>query len=208
VLCEGAQGLLLDLDHGTYPYVTSSSTTAGGAMTGLGFGPRCVSRVVGVAKAYTTRVGAGPFPTELLDSIGERIRESGVEYGTTTGRPRRCGWLDVVILRYAARVNGLDEFALTKLDVLSGIRRLKIAVAYERAEDRIECFPAESGIGALAEWQPVYVELPGWEEDITEARRRDDLPPAAQDYIARIEDLTGVPVTFVGVGPARDQAIV
>ena len=167
VLCEGAQGLLLDLDHGTYPFVTSSSTITGGALTGLGFGPRYVSRVVGIVKAYTTRVGAGPFPTELLDATGDRIRAAGVEFGTTTGRPRRCGWLDIVILRYAARVNGLDEIALTKLDVLSGIERLKVAVAYERAGERIGYFPAEFGVGALEGWTPVYEELPGWREDIS-----------------------------------------
>ena len=208
VLCEAAQGLLLDIDHGTYPYVTSSATIAGGALTGLGFGPRYVSRVVGVAKAYTTRVGAGPFLTELVDSVGEQIREAGVEYGTTTGRPRRCGWLDVVILRYAARVNGLDEFALTKLDVLTGLPQLKVAVAYERGGDRVDYFPAEYGIEALAEWEPVYADLPGWENDITGVRRREHLPPAAREYVARIEEWTGLPVTFIGVGPAREQAIV
>jgi adenylosuccinate synthase len=208
VLCEGAQGLLLDLDHGTYPYVTSSSTVAGGAMTGLGFGPRHVSRVIGVAKAYTTRVGAGPFPTELHGEIGAQIREVGQEYGTTTGRPRRCGWLDAVILRYAARVNGLDELALTKLDVLSGLDQLKIAVAYERGGERIEHFPAEFGVEALAKWQPVYEELPGWQADIQETRRREALPQAAQAYVARIEALVGLPVSFIGVGPGREQAII
>ncbi len=208
VLCEAAQGLLLDLDHGTYPYVTSSSTVAGSALTGLGFGPRHVSRVIGVAKAYTTRVGAGPFPTELLDEVGDRIREVGGEYGTTTGRPRRCGWLDLVILRYAARVNGLDEFALTKLDVLSGLERLKVAVAYERGGERTEVFPAEFGVQALAQWQPVYEELPGWAEDISGVRRRENLPAAAREYVARIEEWAGVPVTLIGVGPEREQAIV
>ncbi|MEA3341683.1 MAG: adenylosuccinate synthase [Chloroflexota bacterium] len=212
VLCEGAQGLLLDLDHGTYPYVTSSSSTSGGALTGLGFGPQHVSRVVGVVKAYTTRVGTGPFLTELLDETGERIREVGNEYGTTTGRPRRCGWLDLVILRYSTRINGLDELALIKLDVLSGLERLKIAVAYERDGERAQpsvadYFPAEFGVGALAEWKPVYEELPGWAEDITGVRVRADLPAAAQEYVARIEDLVGVPVTFIGVGPEREQAI-
>ena len=208
VLCEGAQGLLLDLDHGTYPYVTSSSVIAGGALTGLGFGPRHVTRVVGVAKAYTTRVGAGPFLTELQDDVGDRMREIGHEYGTTTGRPRRCGWLDLVIVRYAARINGLDELALTKLDVLSGLERLKVAVAYERDGERIEHFPAEFGVGALAEWQPVYEELPGWAEDISDTRSREALPSAASEYVARIEDWTAVPVTFIGVGPERNQAIV
>lgn len=207
VLCEGAQGLLLDLDHGTYPYVTSSSCVAGGALTGLGFGPRHVSRVVGVAKAYTTRVGAGPFPTELLDETGERIRRIGGEYGTTTGRPRRCGWLDAAILRYAVRVNGLSELALTKLDVLSGLERIRVAVAYERDGERSEYFPAEFGVGALAEWQPVYEELPGWQEDISGARSREELPPAARAYVAKIEEWAGVPVTFIGVGPEREQVI-
>ncbi len=208
VLCEGAQGLLLDLDHGTYPYVTSSSCVAGGALTGLGFGPQHVSRVVGVAKAYTTRVGAGPFPTELLDETGERIRNIGHEYGTTTGRPRRCGWLDVVILRYAVRVNGLNELALTKLDVLSGLERIKVAVAYERDGERTAYFPAEFGTEALAEWTPVYEELPGWQEDISGARRREELPRAAREYIARVEEWAGVPATFVSVGPEREQAII
>ncbi len=211
VLCEGAQGLLLDLDHGTYPYVTSSSTVAGGALTGLGFGPRYVSRVVGVAKAYTTRVGAGPFPTELLGEIGDRIRGTGAnpwdEYGTTTGRPRRCGWLDLVILRYAIRVSGLDELALTKMDILSGLERLKVAVAYEQDGERIEHFPAEFGVESLAQWKPVYEELPGWTEDITGARSREDLPPAAQEYVARIEEWVGVPVTFISVGPEREQVV-
>jgi len=208
VLCEGAQGLLLDLDHGTYPYVTSSATVAGGALTGLGFGPRYVSRVVGIAKAYTTRVGAGPFPTELFDETGDRIRDVGHEYGTTTGRPRRCGWLDLAILRYAARINGLDELALTKLDVLSGLPRLEVAVAYQRGGERIDAFPAEFGVESLAEWSPVYEELPGWEEDITGVRQREALPPAAREYVARIEEWVGVPVTFIGVGPEREQAIV
>lgn len=208
ILCEGAQGLLLDLDHGTYPYVTSSSTVAGGALTGLGFGPQQVSRVVGVAKAYTTRVGAGPFPTELLDETGERIREVGGEYGTTTGRPRRCGWLDVVILRYAVRVNGLSELALTKLDVLSGLAQLQVAVAYERDGERTEVFPAEFGVESLAQWRPVYEGVSGWAEDISDTRSWEDLPAAAREYVARVEEWVGVPVTFIGVGPAREQAIV
>lgn len=208
VLCEAAQGLLLDLDHGTYPYVTSSSTIAGGATTGLGFGPKDISRIVGVAKAYTTRVGKGPFLTELLDETGDRIREAGNEFGTTTGRPRRCGWLDLPILRYAVRVNGLDELALTKLDVLSGLEKLKVAVAYARDGERVEHFPAEFGVEALAQWEPIYEELPGWEEDITHVRRREDLPDPAQNYVARIEDELGVPITLIGVGPGREQAIV
>jgi adenylosuccinate synthase len=208
VLCEGAQGLLLDLDHGTYPYVTSSSTIAGGATTGLGFGPKHIERIIGVAKAYTTRVGKGPFLTELLDETGDRMREAGNEFGTTTGRPRRCGWLDLPILRYAVRINGLNELALTKLDVLSGLEKLKVAVAYARDGEQVEHFPAEFGVEALAQWKPVYEELPGWEEDITHVRRREDLPDAARDYVARIEDELGVPITLIGVGPGREQAIV
>lgn len=212
VLCEAAQGLLLDLDHGTYPYVTSSSTTAGGALTGLGFGARYVDRVIGVAKAFTTRVGAGPFPTEQSGEIADRLRGTGEnpwdEYGATTGRPRRCGWLDLVILRYAARINGLSELALTKLDILSGLEQLKVAVAYERDGERIGYFPAEFGVDRLAECEPVYETLSGWSEDITAVRRREDLPPAAQRYVASVEEHVGVPVTFISIGPKREQAIV
>jgi adenylosuccinate synthase len=191
---------------------TSSSVIAGGALTGLGFGPKDVSRVVGVAKAYTTRVGAGPFPTELLDETGDRLRGTGAnpwdEYGTTTGRPRRCGWLDLVILRYAARINGLDELAIVKLDVLSGLEQLKVAVAYERDGDRIAHFPAEFGLEELAKWQPVYEQVPGWIEDIMGVREFDDLPAAAQDYVTLIEEQVGVPITSISVGPERDQMIV
>jgi adenylosuccinate synthase len=208
VLCEGAQGLLLDLDHGTYPYVTSSSTVAGGALTGLGFGPRHVSRVVGVAKAYTTRVGEGPFPSELVDDTGDRIRDVGQEYGTTTGRPRRCGWLDVPILRYAVRVNGLTEIALTKLDVLTGLDSLRVVVAYEHDGEEIDYFPAESGVEHLAKWTPVLAELPGWAEDITGIRDVDALPAAALAYVEQVEEWVGVPINFIGVGPEREQAIV
>jgi adenylosuccinate synthase len=207
VLCEGAQGTLLDLDHGTYPYVTSSSCVAGGALTGLGFGPQAVARVIGVAKAYTTRVGAGPFPTELTDAVGDRIRQAGGEYGTTTGRPRRCGWLDLPILRYAAQINGLTELALTKLDVLSGIQPLKVAVAYERGGERIERFPGEWGAAEIVRWQPVYEELPGWEEEIRSARRWEDLPATARAYVERIEEAVGVPVTLIGVGPEREEIV-
>jgi adenylosuccinate synthase len=164
-----------------------------------------------VAKAYTTRVGAGPFPTELLDEIGSRLRGTGSnpwdEYGTTTGRPRRCGWLDLVILRYAVRVNGLDELMLVKLDVLSGLEQLKVAVAYERDGERIEYFPAEFGLEALAEWKPVYETVPGWTEDIMGVRKMDDLPAAARDYVALIEKQIGVPVTSISVGPERDQVV-
>lgn len=207
VLCEGAQGTLLDLDHGTYPFVTSSATIAGGALTGLGFGPKEVTRVVGVAKAYTTRVGAGPFPTELLDETGERIRRVGYEYGTTTGRPRRCGWLDAVILRYAAQVNGLTELAVTKLDVLSGLPALRIAVAYDLDGERVTDFPAEWGSEVLARCRPVYEELPGWSAEIGTVRERAALPAEARAYLERIEALTDLPVTFIGVGPEREAMI-
>ena len=208
VIAEGAQGTLLDLTLGTYPYVTSSSPISGGVLTGLGVGPKDVVRVIGIAKAYTTRVGAGPFPTELEDALGERIRDVGHEYGVTTGRPRRCGWLDAVILRYAAQVNGLTDIALSKLDVLSGLPLLRIAVAYELDGERVERFPAEWGAEVLNRCQPIYEELSAWQEDISGARRREDLPADAQTYIARIEELTGVPVTFISVGPEREAMIV
>lgn len=208
VLGEGAQGTLLDIGLGTYPFVTSSSPVSGGLLTGLGVGPKEVQRVVGVAKAYTTRVGAGPFPTELTGALGERLREVGHEFGVTTGRPRRCGWLDAVILRYAAQVNGLTEIALSKLDILSGLPTLHVAVAYELDGERIETFPAEWGADALARCRPIYEELPSWKEDISAVRRRAELPAAALAYIERVEALTGVPVTFVSVGPEREAMIV
>lgn len=209
VLCEGAQGTLLDLDHGTYPFVTSSAPTAGGALIGLGFGPRHVERIIGLVKAYTTRVGAGPFVTELLDESGDRLRGTGAdpwdEFGTTTGRPRRCGWLDAVILRYAARVNGFTHLALTKLDILSGFESLKIAVAYDYAGQRLEHLPTDAEV--LAACRPIYEELPGWSEDIRGARALDDLPAAARRYVERIEALVGVPVALIGVGPGREQTL-
>ncbi len=207
LLCEGAQGTLLDINLGTYPYVTSSSPIAGGALVGLGFGAKEVERVVGVVKAYTTRVGAGPFPTELTDETGERIRDVGHEFGTTTGRPRRCGWLDAVILRYAVQVNGLTEVAVTKLDILTGLPTLKVAIAYEYQGKRQTMFPAEWGSEYLSHCKPVYEEFPGWEEDIRDVRNRDDLPENAQVYLAAIEEMIGVPVTFVGVGPEREAMI-
>jgi adenylosuccinate synthase len=210
LLCEGAQGALLDLDHGTYPFVTSSAPTAGGALTGLGFGPRHVERVIGVAKAYTTRVGAGPFVTELLDETGDRLRGTGAnpwdEFGTTTGRPRRCGWLDVLILRYAARVNGLTHVALTKLDILSGFERIKVAIAYDYQAKQLDHLPLDAEV--LAACQPIYEELPGWSEDIQDAQTLDDLPAAARAYVRRIEELVGVPGTLISVGPGREQTIV
>jgi adenylosuccinate synthase len=209
LLCEGAQGTLLDLDHGTYPYVTSSTPTVGGALTGLGFGPRHVERVVGLVKAYTTRVGAGPFVTELVGEIGAQLRGTGAdpwdEFGTTTGRPRRCGWLDAVLLRYAARVNGLTHMALTKLDILSGFETIKIAVAYDCQGDRLEHLPLDSEV--LAACQPIYEELPGWSDDIRSARAMEDLPTPARRYVERIEELVEVPILLIGVGPGREETI-
>jgi adenylosuccinate synthase len=205
VLCEGAQGTLLDLDLGHYPYVTSSSATVGGALTGLGFGPHYVDRVVGVTKAYCTRVGNGPFPTELTDETGQRLREAGTEYGTTTGRPRRCGWLDAVVLHYAVRVNGLTELVLTKLDVLSGLDELKIAVAYDLDGQRITAMPARTP--AVEAARPIYETLPGWQADISGARRLQDLPENARRYVERIQEISAVPIAMISVGPERDQAI-
>ncbi|MDI6710847.1 MAG: adenylosuccinate synthase [Bacillota bacterium] len=206
VLFEGAQGTLLDIDHGTYPYVTSSHPTAAGAALGAGIGPTRIDTVIGIAKAYTTRVGEGPFPTELHDGTGELIRRKGREFGTTTGRPRRCGWFDAVIVRYAARVNGLSYLAVTKLDVLTGLETLRICRAYRYRGELLTEFPAS--LDVLAECEPVYEELPGWDEDLSAATRCDDLPPAAQDYLERITELTGVPVALVGVGVKRSQTLV
>ncbi|MEW6770652.1 MAG: adenylosuccinate synthase [Bacillota bacterium] len=206
VLFEGAQGTLLDIDHGTYPFVTSSSPTAGGACLGAGIGPRVIDRVLGVAKAYTTRVGGGPFPTELKGDLGEIIRNQGREFGTTTGRARRCGWFDAVIARYAARVNGLDYLCVTKLDVLTGIPVLKICRAYRYQGKEITDFPASTSV--LDACEPVYEELPGWEEDITGARRLEDLPENTRRYLERLSFLAGLPVALIGVGPRREQTIV
>ena len=206
VLFEGAQGTLLDIDHGTYPYVTSSNPIAGGACIGAGVGPTRIDRVVGVIKAYTTRVGEGPFPTELLDGTGEQMRANGQEFGTTTGRPRRCGWFDAVIARYAVRVSGISDFAVTKLDVLTGFDTLKICVGYRVGEEITREFPQSQKI--FKQSQPVYEEMPGWKEDLTEVRRFEDLPEAAKNYIHRIEELTGVPATLVAIGPGREQTIV
>lgn len=206
VLFEGAQGTLLDLDHGTYPYVTSSHPIAGGACIGAGVGPTKINRVLGVIKAYTTRVGEGPFPTELLEETGETIRQCGHEFGVTTGRARRCGWFDAVIARYAVRVSGISDFALTKLDVLTGLEKVKICVGYKVGNDTIHEFP--QSLKAFTQCQPILEEMPGWQEDITKVRRFEDLPPAAQNYVRRIEELTGVPATLVAVGPVREQTIV
>ncbi|MFL6264697.1 MAG: adenylosuccinate synthase [Actinomycetes bacterium] len=206
VLFEGAQATLLDVDHGTYPFVTSSSPAAGGALAGAGVGPGWVDRVMGIAKAYVTRVGAGPFPTEATDEEAEVLRAAGDEFGTTTGRPRRCGWLDTVGLRYAARVNGLTELFVTKLDVLSRLERIPVAVAYRIDGEVTEDWPMTQTEVHHAE--PVYELFEGWREDITGATRLEDLPRAARTYVDAIEKLGGVPVTAVGVGPGREQTVV
>ncbi|MDR0425660.1 MAG: adenylosuccinate synthase [Clostridiales bacterium] len=203
VLFEGAQGMLLDLDMGTYPYVTSSHPVTGGFCVGAGIGPTLIDDCIGVAKAYTTRVGKGPFPTELLDEIGERLRRVGAEYGTTTGRPRRCGWLDLVILRCAVRVNGLTGFALSKLDTLSGIDTLKVCIAYKKDGETLYDFPTD--IRDLEGCEPVYVEMAGFGEDITGVRTFDALPKACKRYIELIESETGCPIRMIGVGQDREQ---
>jgi len=205
VLCEGAQGTLLDIDWGTYPYVTSSHPTAGGATVGLGIGPTKISRVIGVIKAYTTRVGQGPFPTEFDEVLGEAMREAGSEYGATTGRARRCGWFDAVIARYSARVNGVGSWALTKLDVLSHLDAISVCVAYDWKGKRLENFPAEAR--TLDEVKPIYEELPGWKVPISSARKRSELPAEARRYIKRIEELTNTPVGIVSVGSDRNETI-
>ncbi|HEY3448336.1 MAG TPA: adenylosuccinate synthase [Myxococcales bacterium] len=203
LLFEGAQGTLLDVDHGTYPFVTSSNSVAGGAAVGAGVGPNAIHAVAGAAKAYTTRVGAGPFPTELNDEVGERLRKVGHEFGATTGRPRRCGWLDLVALRYAVRVNGLDSLMLTKLDVLGGLPTLKVAVAYEIGGKKIEEFPGD--IEDLEAAKPVYEELPGWTEDVSGIGSLDGLPRAARAYLDRIERHCQVSISCVSVGAERSQ---
>jgi adenylosuccinate synthase len=205
LLFEGAQGTLLDIDHGTYPFVTSSNATAGGAATGSGVSPKQIQTALGIVKAYTTRVGSGPFPTELLDQAGVALREKGNEYGTTTGRPRRCGWLDAVCVRYAVEVSGVDTLALTKLDVLTGEKELKIAVAYRIDGQQTEQFPADAE--DLARATPVYETLPGWQEPIDDIREYERLPENAKRYIARLEALVGIPVRLIGVGAARDALI-
>jgi adenylosuccinate synthase len=204
VLFEGAQGTLLDLDHGTYPFVTSSTAVAAGACVGAGIGPTRVGRVLGVTKGYATRVGEGPFPTELHDALGERIRNQGGEFGSVTGRPRRTGWLDLPGLRYAARVNGLDSLAVTKLDVLSGLDELKLCVAYDTPHGRTTELPLD----AFESAKPVYETVPGWPSSIREARTLDALPDTARAYLVRIEEAVGVPIDLVSVGPDRDATIV
>jgi adenylosuccinate synthase len=205
VLLEGGQGTLLDVDHGTYPFVTSSNPTAGGACAGSGIGPTQITRVVGILKAYTTRVGAGPFPTELHDEMGARLQSVGGERGVTTGRPRRCGWFDAVIARYATRVNGLTDFFLTKLDVLSGIERIPVCVGYRVDGQVVDELPLSQTDFHHAE--PVYEELAGWSDDISTATSFDDLPKNAQSYVKALEEMSGAPISAIGVGPGREQTL-
>ena len=205
VLFEGAQGMLLDIDYGTYPYVTSSNTTACGVANGSGIGPTMITNAVGIAKAYTTRVGKGPFPTELDNEIGEWIREKGHEYGVTTGRSRRCGWLDLVILKTTVRVSGLTSLCVTKIDTLAGLEKLKICVGYKFNGKVIDYFPAS--LNDLAKCEPIYEEFEGWGEEVAEARSYDELPENAKKYLNRIEELTGTKISIIGVGPRRDQTI-
>jgi adenylosuccinate synthase len=206
VMFEGAQGTHLDIDHGTYPFVTSSNTLAGNACCGAGVGPRQIDAVIGIVKAYTTRVGKGPFPAELFDDIGDSIQKRGAEFGATTGRKRRCGWLDTVILRNAVRLNGLSGLAITKLDVLDGLQSLNICTAYEYKGEMLEDFPASLKI--LAACKPIYETLPGWSADISKANKLEDLPQSARNYLNRIEELTLTPIHIISVGADRDQTIV
>ncbi|GAA4865835.1 adenylosuccinate synthase [Saccharopolyspora cebuensis] len=206
VLLEGSQGTLLDVDHGTYPFVTSSNPTAGGASAGSGIGPTRINAVIGILKAYTTRVGAGPFPTELTDEAGENLRKQGGEFGVTTGRSRRTGWFDSVIARYATRVNGITDYFLTKLDVLSGLETIPVCVAYDVDGERVTEMPmTQTGVHHAV---PVYEEMPGWWEDISHARTFEDLPANARSYVLRLEELSGARMSAIGVGPGRDQTIV
>lgn len=206
ILLEGAQGMMLDIDHGTYPFVTSSSPIAGGACVGAGISPMRINRIIGITKAYTTRVGSGPFPTELDDEAGELLRANGGEFGTTTGRPRRCGWFDAVILKYSAMVNGLTGIALTKLDVLSEFDKIKVCVGYEYEGKVYNKMPFHQTVFHKA--TPVYEEIDGWKTDITGATSFEELPKAAQDYVKHLEELIGVPVVMVSVGPSRTQTII
>ncbi|MBA1149326.1 adenylosuccinate synthase [Ectothiorhodospiraceae bacterium WFHF3C12] len=206
LLYEGAQGTLLDIDHGTYPFVTSSNTTAAAAATGTGVGPRSLDYVLGITKAYTTRVGAGPFPTELFDELGEQLARRGHEFGATTGRPRRCGWFDAVALRRAVQINSFSGLCITKLDVLDELDSLQICVGYRCADQRWEALP--SGAEALADCEPEYVELPGWKTSTLGVRRYEDLPENAKAYLAKIEELVGVPIDIISTGPDRNETIV
>jgi adenylosuccinate synthase len=206
IMFEGAQGTLLDIDHGTYPYVTSSNASIGGVCTGLGIGPRAIDGVIGAAKAYTTRVGEGPLPTELHGEMGDRLRESGQEFGAVTGRPRRCGWYDAVAVRYAVRINGLDALALTKLDVLDGLPELQVCTAYRCRGNTLTEMPGD--VAQLSECEPVYETLPGWSAPTAGARRFEDLPAEARQYVARLEEITGVPAAIVSTGSAREATII
>ncbi|MGL5722332.1 MAG: adenylosuccinate synthase [Brevinema sp.] len=206
ILLEGAQAMMLDIDYGSYPYVTSSSPTAGGAVVGAGVPPKSVRRVIGVCKAYSTRVGEGPFPTELLDKDGELLREQGGEYGSTTKRPRRCGWLDMAVLRYASSINGFTDIALTKIDVLSGWKQIPLCVSYQINGERVDYVPSDTNLSAIA--QPIYEYLDGWNEDISHCRRFEDLPQNAQRYIQRIEELAECPISLISVGRGREQCII
>ncbi|GAA0079236.1 adenylosuccinate synthase [Clostridium sp. CTA-5] len=205
VLFEGAQGMLLDIDYGTYPYVTSSNTTAGGVCSGIGIGPNMITNAVGITKAYTTRVGKGPFPTELLDETGDWIREKGHEYGVTTGRSRRCGWLDLVIVKTAARVSGLTSLAITKIDTLAGLEKIKVCVGYKFDGKVIDYFPAS--LEDLAKCEPVYEEFDGWDDTVADVRSYDELPDNAKKYLKRIAEFTETKISIVGVGPKRDQTM-
>jgi adenylosuccinate synthase len=205
IILEGAQGTLLDIDFGTYPFVTSSNTTVGGVSTGLGVGPRKIDRIIGILKAYTTRVGNGPFPTELAGTRGEEIRKIGGEYGATTGRPRRCGWLDTVIARYAIQLSDIDVMAITKLDVLDSLKEIKICTRYQYQGKMLTHFPTDCRI--LDEAKPVYEVLPGWQEPISGIRKYEDLPKSTKQYLKRIEELTKVPIGMVSVGPTREATI-
>ncbi len=205
ILFEGAQGALLDLDHGTYPFVTSSNAVAGGACTGAGVGPTFIDAVLGISKAYATRVGSGPFPTELTGEVGDQLRKAGGEFGATTGRPRRCGWLDMVALRHAVRVSGLTSLALTKLDVMAGLGQVKICTGYKLGGEVLDTVPAQ--MGGLDDVQPFYETLPGWNGDLTSARDFEALPSEARAYVRRVEQLAGVPVALVSVGPGRKETM-
>jgi adenylosuccinate synthase len=205
VLFEGAQGTFLDLDSGTYPFVTSGHPTAGGSVIGTGIGPRAIDSVLGVCKAYTTRVGGGPFPTELMDATGELIREKGHEYGTVTGRGRRCGWLDLVLLRHSCRLNSLNGLVMTRLDVLSGFEKLKVCTGYKLRGQDLNYVPAETS--ELDHIEPQYVELPGWEEDLRKCRKIEDLPKTAREYLAFAEEHTRVPISILSIGPDREETI-
>jgi adenylosuccinate synthase len=206
ILFEGAQGTLLDIDHGTYPYVTSSNASVGGICTGLGVGPKAIGRVLGVVKAYTTRVGEGPLPTELTGELGQRLRDTGNEFGAVTGRPRRCGWYDAVAVRYGVRINGLDALALTKLDVLDGLSTIEICTAYRCGTRTLNEFPSD--VGQLAACTPVYESMPGWSTPTRGIRRFGDLPANARRYVARLEEISGVPAAIVSTGSERDDTIV